>query len=155
MCRKSFPSRFSAASIHNGPRYELGLPFISPWTWICQAHFSRPIGLYFYPLQIVWQHWLLLEILELALKQVRSYQVIFLTYPKLIGHVRIMRGTTEREREREYWNNMHGQQRNVGARHGVVQICTQLTKKKFRFQHLILFNKKYNIYIHTSHYKQL
>ena len=33
-------------------------------------------------------------------------------------------------REREYRNNMHGQQGKVGARHGVVQICTQLSNKK-------------------------
>ena len=51
MCRKSFPSRFSAVSIHNGPLYELGLPFIGPWTWIRQAHFTRLVGLYFYSLQ--------------------------------------------------------------------------------------------------------
>ena len=30
MCRKSFPSRFSTVPIHNGPLYELGLPFYGP-----------------------------------------------------------------------------------------------------------------------------
>ena len=52
MCRKSFPSRFSTVSIHNGPLHELGLPFIGPWTWIRQAHFTRPVRLYFYLLQL-------------------------------------------------------------------------------------------------------
>ena len=39
-------------STHNEPLHKLGLPFINPWTWIHQAHFSRPVGLYFYPLQL-------------------------------------------------------------------------------------------------------
>ena len=39
-------------SIHNGPLHKLDLPFIGPWTWIRQAHSTRPVGLYFYPLQL-------------------------------------------------------------------------------------------------------
>ena len=39
-------------SIHNGPLHKLGIPFIGPWTWIRQAHSTRPVGLYFHPLQL-------------------------------------------------------------------------------------------------------
>ena len=39
-------------SIHNGLLHELGLPIIGPWTWICQAHFARPVRLHFHPLQL-------------------------------------------------------------------------------------------------------
>ena len=53
VCRKPFPSRFSAVSIHNGPLHQLDLPFIGPWTWIRQVHSTRPVGLYFHPLQLL------------------------------------------------------------------------------------------------------
>ena len=58
-----FPSKFFIASIHNGPLHKLGLPFIGPWTWIRHAHFTRLVGLHFYPLQLppspllVRHHW--------------------------------------------------------------------------------------------------
>ena len=48
------PPKFFVAFIHYGPLHELGLPFIGPWTWIRQAHFTRPVGLHFYPLHIIW-----------------------------------------------------------------------------------------------------
>ena len=52
--------------------------------------------------------------------------MMFLTYPKLIGHARIMRGTIERENIETICMVNKGML-ELGM---VVQICTQLSNKK-------------------------